>query len=80
MPERGTGRSLSRSQEPSDEWVQSAEEARYGFRWGPLVVTRLFESRGRRMLKVSTDKHVVEVYASPTGRRMRVWLNDKELS
>ena len=52
----------------------------YGFKWGPLEVMRLFEHRGRRVLRVSTDHHKVEIYVSPGGRSVRVYIDGREAS
>jgi len=57
----------------------------YGFTWGPLKVTRVadFEPRmGRRLvvLGASTDHHTVEICVSATGRSVRVFRDNKELT
>lgn len=58
----------------------------YGFTWGQMVVHRLtsyVSHKGRApglVLGVDTDHHKVQVYASPTGRVVRVWRDGKELS
>lgn len=55
----------------------------YGFRWGPMAVTRLFSSRlGKRenhVLGITTEHHDVQVSVSKTGRSVRVWLDGREL-
>jgi hypothetical protein len=56
----------------------------YGFTWGPVTVTRLAHLKiGKResyVTEVATSKHRVEVYASRTGRSLRVWRDGKELT
>ena len=54
----------------------------YGFRWGPINVTRLCMSRkGDRInyvLGVHTKHHDIEVSVSGKGRTVRVWIDGKE--
>lgn len=57
--------------------------ARYGFRWGPMGVTRLAElPDGRRALQIASDgtDDTITVYMSRTGRSVRVFRNGKEMS
>lgn len=55
----------------------------YGFRWGPLNVTRIMMARrGNRtnyVLGVTTDHHKVEVASSAQGRSVRVWIDGVEV-
>ena len=51
----------------------------YGFRWGPLNVIRTASlSDGRRVLSIKSDgtSDRFEVYASATGRSVRVFKNE----
>lgn len=56
----------------------------YGFQWGPLDITRIASyERGKGkayILGVATDRHKVEVYASRTGRSVRVWIDGAEVT
>lgn len=59
---------------------------KYGFAWGPMVVSRLTEvewRKGRgpqRVLGVKTNTRRLEVYVSPTGRVVRAYLDGRELT
>ena len=61
----------------------SADDDRYGFRWGNVTVTRMTEVvRGRttwRMLRVKTQRHRLDVYTTQGRGDIRVWLDGKEL-
>lgn len=54
----------------------------YGFRWGPMNVTRLsMLRRGDRTnyaLGVATKHHEIEVSVSGKGRTVRVWIDGQE--
>ena len=54
----------------------------YGFRWGPMNVTRVFMGRrGERInyvLGVTTDSRKVDISVSGAGRSVRVWIDGKE--
>ncbi len=56
----------------------------HGFIWGPLNVERLAlfdRSNGiYRILRLNTKYEDLEVYVSPTGRRMRVFRAGTELA
>lgn len=61
----------------------SNDEERYGFRWGPLVVTRWATFPGKNgeshVLAVETDAGKrINIYVSPTGRSVRVFSGNKE--
>ncbi len=44
-------------------------ETKYGFRWGPVEVSRLIsDERGGVLLSVMTDTQEVEIRVSPSGR------------
>lgn len=71
----------------TDHTAKTADEDRYGFRWGPMVVQRAAEfprgdvDKPTRCLRVITDTGAeVEVYVSPTGRSLRVYRDGKELT
>lgn len=56
----------------------------YGFRWGPMVVSRLahFQVRANQevyVLGIRAGGSSVEVYVSRTGRSVRVFKNGREL-
>ena len=65
---------------PSDDLSQGVYA--YGFRWGPVWVTRLcMTRRGSRInyvLGVRTDHRKVEISVSGAGRSVRVWIDGKE--
>ena len=55
----------------------------FGFRWGPMTVTRMASYEPRQgstahILGVKTDRANVEVYVTKTGK-VRVWNNGVEL-
>ena len=54
--------------------------ARYGFQWGQVAVTRTAEIDGRRIVTIETPFRRMNVYASPTGRSLRVFRDGKELT
>lgn len=56
-----------------------ADASAYGFRWGPLDVTRITEYRGSHALEIATDHTSVEVYVSKGGHSIRVYKNGKEM-
>lgn len=52
----------------------------YGFRYGPIEVRRCFEIDGRVMIEIKPDQgESLTIYASPTGRSLRVYRNHREL-
>lgn len=60
-------------------------EDRYGFRWGPVVISRwasFQRPNGHcRVLGIRPDRGpALEVYVSPTGRSVRVFRDGKELT
>ena len=61
----------------------SADDDRYGFRWGNVVVKRIAEhTRERvmwRVLMVRSQRHKLVIYASKDQGDIRVWLDGKEL-
>lgn len=53
----------------------------WGFRWGPMTVTRLMVYRDRSwLLGIKTAYHDVEIRVSRTGRSVRVFKDGVELS
>lgn len=54
--------------------ITPEEDDRYGFRWGPLKVTRVSECLGRYKIVITTSAGKrITVYASKTGRSLRVF-------
>lgn len=57
----------------------------YGFRWGPVEVTRIgswVRRRGRGatvVLEVKAGKTKLDIYVSPTGRSVRVYKGNREV-
>ena len=51
----------------------------YGFTWGAATVTRMAEFEGQTCTEFRTDTHKLNVYVSPKGRSVRVWLDGREL-
>ena len=52
----------------------------YGFTWGPIEVTRLASvPKWGVCLAVETEKHKLNIYVSPKGRSVRVYLDGREL-
>lgn len=48
----------------------------FGFTFGAMEVERLVKlPDGRTALRVRAGNNIVEIYASPTGRSLRVWKN-----
>lgn len=63
---------------------RQADEERFGFRWGQVVVTRLAElPKKQKVIGIGTGgiatRPEIEVYVSKTGRSIRVFRNGKEL-
>lgn len=63
---------------------ETPDEARFGFRWGPLVVQRaasMVRATGEcRVLRLIPDHGPrLDVYVSPTGRSVRVFRDGQEL-
>jgi hypothetical protein len=58
---------------------ETEDERLYGFRWGQFVVQRVADIDGRKVIDVKTDSNTVSVYASRTGRSLRVFKNGREL-
>lgn len=58
---------------PSNEAAPFAQ-TEYGFKWGAMEVTRRMEIDGRVCISVETTPgHAITVYASKTGRSLRVF-------
>lgn len=58
----------------------SGGSTRFGFWWGPLEVYRMARFRGTRVLGIAVnEKNILEVSVSPSGRRVRVWKNGREM-
>lgn len=52
----------------------------YGFEWGPMAVERIAKlPASRRVLRVATPHHKVEIYSSRTGSSVRVYLDGVEM-
>lgn len=52
----------------------------FGFKWGPAEVTRMIAVDGRgRVIGVRAPGGRLQIYVSEKGRRIRVWLDHKEL-
>lgn len=56
----------------------------FGFEWGPINVTRAAHwspSKGREafVIRVETSAGPLDIYASKTGRSLRVFRDGKEL-
>lgn len=50
------------------------EDTQHGFRFGAMVVARLFTIDGRVCIEIATDAgKSIQVYASATGRSLRVF-------
>lgn len=57
-----------------------ADEAeRYGFRWGPVDVTRIASDHRGRMLDIATEHRSITVWISNGGRSLRVYSGAREL-
>lgn len=52
---------------------------RYGFRFGPMVVSRAFEDEGSVCVLIQTKTQELTIYASAKGRSLRVSRDGKEL-
>jgi len=56
--------------------LSESEAQMYGFRWGPMDVTRAAHLEGRGyVVHITTDHLQVEVYVSEQGRRYTVVTN-----
>jgi len=65
---------MTSSKGPLAAITESDDEARYGFRWGQLVVRRTSQLADNRCLTVYTDAgQSIDIYCSPTGRSLRVF-------
>jgi hypothetical protein len=51
----------------------------YGWTWGNLEVIRMGDLNGTKCLQVQQGKRELQIYVSPTGRSIRVFLGDREL-
>lgn len=50
------------------------DDERYGFRWGPMVVTRLVHIEGRGYaLEVKTDHKTMQIFVSEKGRVIKAY-------
>ena len=54
------------------------EPHQFGFIWGPATVTRLTSHRGAVVIGVAGSKRRAEIYVSPTGRSVRVFVDGVE--
>lgn len=56
----------------------ASELTEYGFKWGPMELTRLVSIDGRVWFQVTTEAgQQIEVYISRTGRSVRVFKRGK---
>lgn len=54
-------------------------DPKYGFEWGAARITRMAHIEGRyHVLCVDTPHHHVQLAVSPTGRSVRVWIDNEE--
>lgn len=52
----------------------------YGFVWGPMNVTRVAEHKGTVVVDITTDTgKSINVYVSPMGRSVRVFMDGDEM-
>lgn len=49
------------------------EITKYGFRWGPVEVTRACADNRYHTLLIFTDHQEVQISISPTGKSIRVY-------
>lgn len=64
----------------TDKDEAPSETTEYGFRFGAALVERAANlGHGRVVVRVTTPKGTLDVYATKTGK-MRVFLGDQEIS
>jgi len=51
----------------------------YGFKWGPIEVLRTLTYRGRRLLRIETGAHTLEIVVSPQGNNIIIYLDNKKM-
>lgn len=52
----------------------------FGFRWGPLMVTRLIsDEKFGYVLEIRTEHKTLEVRVSPKGRRIEAWPEGEDI-
>ena len=52
----------------------------FGFRWGPMEVTRMAFVPGKgRVVGINTPSHRCQLYVSEAGRSIRLWIDGKEV-
>ena len=51
----------------------------YGFKWGPLEVIRTLTYRDRRLLRIETGAHELEIVVSPQGNNIMVYMDGKKM-
>jgi hypothetical protein len=49
------------------------EITNYGFKWGPMEVTRACSDDRYHTILLKTDHREVQIHVSPTGRSVRVY-------
>jgi hypothetical protein len=54
-------------------------EHMYGFTWGPMDVYRMAEINGRRVLRIKTEHHELQIAISPKGQNVMVWLDHQKM-
>lgn len=73
-------RSFNGSDEVDKNPAPILQNTTYGFSWGPIEVTRLFERDGRVVIGIKTiDGKEIQVYSSRTGKSLRVYGKGVEL-
>ncbi len=66
---------------PADLIVAFGELTEYGFKWGPMEVTRMAEISGSLNLSVKTVAGLrIQIFVSPKGHSLRVFREGKELT
>lgn len=51
----------------------------FGFRWGPMEVSRMAHVEGRGfVIGVNTDHRRCQLYVSEGGRSVRLWVDGEE--
>jgi len=60
---------------PLTRFLPAEDVHKYGFRWGPVDVTRLFSGRSHHVVGVDTDFHHVQICVSNGGRKVHVFVD-----
>lgn len=60
--------------------MEHDEVTTYGWRWGPMEVTRMAHIDGRGyVVGLDTPSRRVQIYVSEAGRSVRFWVDGKEV-